>query len=232
MYAATSQLEQARNVYEEIEKDAAKIGRPASPPPHASGRRGWARSAASAPSPAPGCARSDTRPEARVARLTAMVLLARLDRYKGDGESSAALIEELRGAAAKRPVLLHAPRVDRQASDGRGRIGDAAPAHGHYDDRWIHVRFWITADGAVSEVEVLRNSGPTHWAKPVLRSIAGRTYAPLADPEGSYRVERYTYKLLRTQLTGSRMRTRSPDARLGSLDLTAEPVPAAGGSRP
>lgn len=61
----------------------------------------------------------------------------------------------------------------------------------------------------------------------MLRSIAGRTYAPLADPEGSYRVERYTYTSLWTTLTGTRMRVRSADARMEYLDLTAEPVPAA-----
>lgn len=236
MYAATHDLARARGVYREIEKDAAKLGRP--------DLAGLARVRAAWLSEIGGNrphARQQLRDiaegsdsEARIARLTAMVLLARLDRLEGDAASSTALVEELRGAGGSRPVLLHAPRIDlgKRPMDEGGSVTRRLPTD-NYDDRWIDVGFWITPDGRVSEVEVLRKSGPTYWAKPVLRSIAGRTYAPLADPDGSYRVERYTYTSLWTTLTGSRMRVRSPDARVEYLDLTAEPAQeASSGTRP
>ena len=229
MYAATHDLDRARQVYREIEEDAAKIGRP--------DLAGLARVRAAWLSEIGGNrphARRQLReiaegstPGARIARLTAMVLLARLDRLEGDTTSSAALVEELAGAGGSRPVLLHAPRIDlgKRPMDEGGSVTRRLPTD-NYEDRWVDVGFWVTPDGRVSDVEVLRNSGPTYWAKPVLRSIAGRTYAPLADPDGSYRVERYTYTSLWTTLTGTRMRVRSPDARVEYLDLTAEPATA------
>lgn len=229
MYAATSELDRARQIYRDIEEEAAELGRPdlaglarvreawlseiGGNRPHA---RNKLREIAADPSPA-----------ARVARLTARVLLARLDRQEGKRESSDALVEELRGIGGSAPVLLHAPRIDlgSRPMDEGGSVTRRL-AMDNFDDRWIDVGFWITPEGRVSDLEVLRNSGPLHWARPVLRSIEGRTYAPLADAEGSYRVERYTYTSLWTTRTGTWMRVRSPNARVEYLDLTAEPRPA------
>ncbi|MFN3388056.1 MAG: hypothetical protein ACK40O_03935 [Allosphingosinicella sp.] len=227
MYAATHELDRARQVYRDIEEEANELGRPdlaglarvrAAWLSEIGGNRPYARHKLREIA-------EDPDPAARVARLTARVLLARLDRQEGKRDSSDTLVEELRGVGGSRPVLLHAPRIDlgsRPMNEG-GSV-TRRMAMDNFDDRWIDVGFWITPEGRVTDLEVLRESGPTHWAKPVLRSIEGRTYAPLDDPQGSYRVERYTYTSLWTTLTGTRMRVRSPDARIEYLDLTAEPA--------
>jgi hypothetical protein len=93
----------------------------------------------------------------------------------------------------------------------------------HCPPREDDVGFWVEPSGRVSDIEMLRKGGDSSWAAPLLRSIQGRIYAPLADPAGSYRVERYTYTSLWQSVTGTRLRQRSPAARIEYLDLTAEP---------
>ncbi|MEO6114431.1 MAG: hypothetical protein ABIP07_08310 [Sphingomicrobium sp.] len=44
----------------------------------------------------------------------------------------------------------------------------------------------------------------------------------LADPGGSYRVERFTYTSLWEQRLGTRIRQRSANARVESLDLSVD----------
>jgi hypothetical protein len=58
--------------------------------------------------------------------------------------------------------------------------------------RWVDVGYWIRPDGSVDDIEVLRGSQARGWETPVLGVIASRRYAPLRDPVGQYRVERYT----------------------------------------
>ena len=55
-----------------------------------------------------------------------------------------------------------------------------------------------------------------------MASISGRIYAPLGDPTGSYRVERYTYTSLWEDRTGTRLKQRSANARVEMLDLSAD----------
>jgi hypothetical protein len=166
----------------------------------------------------------DRRPETNVARLSALILLARLDRKEGKAGSSTALIDELRGARLPKPVLLYSPPVETPGrAVPKGEIGSVTrlmPTQS-FEDRWIDVGFWVTPDGRVSEPEVLRNSGTTGWAKPLMDSIAGRIYSPTAgNLDGTYRVERYTFTSLWTDRTGSRLRDRSQAARIEYLDLT------------
>jgi hypothetical protein len=175
---------------------------------------------------------ADPRPETRVARLSALVLIARLDRKEGKQASSDALIRELRGAGFARPVLLFAPEIkmtSRVVEEGEMGSTTRLMATQNFDDRWIDVGFWVTPEGRVSDLDILRSRGPTYWAKPLLASIAGRIYSPSnsGDVNGSYRVERYTFTSLWADRTGTRLRQRSANARIEYLDLTEEPEPKA-----
>ena len=167
---------------------------------------------------------ADRRPETNVARLSALILLARLDRKEGKADSSVALIDELRGARLPKPVLLYSPpvRTPGQAipKGETGSVTRLMPTQS-FEDRWVDVGFWVTPDGRVNEPEILRSSGTTGWAKPLMESIAGRIYSPAAgNLGGTYRVERYTFTSLLTDRTGTRLRDRSQAARIEYLDLT------------
>ena len=103
---------------------------------------------------------------------------------------------------------------------------DLVPAN-DFDDNWVDVGFWVTPDGKVNDAEVLRSRGDTFWAQPLLRSVQGRIYSPSSDPDGTYRVERYTWtSLWEYDHTGTHMRQRSAAGRIEFLDLTAEPQTA------
>lgn len=168
----------------------------------------------------------DTAPEARVSRIASLVLLARIDRAENRKDDTDSLIAQLKQAKLDKPVLLYSPPIDLKRSpiQEEGETGSTLrlTAMDTFDKKWIDVGFWVEADGRVRDVEVLRNSGPTDWTKPVLASIKGRIYAPLKDPGGSYRVERHTYTARWEQRSGTRLTQRSANARIESLDLSAE----------
>ncbi len=183
--------------------------------------------------------------------MVAEVVLARLDRQAGNQASTEAIIKRFaEKGGASRPILLSADPVaipkGRDLNTGmeeaarRTMQGVASTKvigstglqllPGSFEDRWLDIGFWINANGLVSDVEVLRSSGDLHWAKWVADSIKSRIYAPLstkgreASP-GFYMVERYTYTsryLGRDATTGSRLPTRSPNARIERLDITPE----------
>jgi hypothetical protein len=166
----------------------------------------------------------DRRPETRVARLSALILLARLDRKEGKAASSSAVIDELRGANLPKPVLLFAPPVSppgRKIDEGEQGSTTRLMAMQNFDDTWVDVGFWVTSAGRVSDAEILRSSGSTAWAKDLMKSISGRIYSPTSNSDGTYRVERYTFTSLWGDKTGSRIRVRRPEARIEYLDLTA-----------
>lgn len=168
----------------------------------------------------------DTNPARKVASLSARILLSRLARLEGKPDDVDAIITELRANAAQKPVLLYMPKVELTRTEVGGRIGSVTGlmATDNFDDRWIDVGFWVNPDGKVADAEILRHHGDTTWTPPLMRAIVGRLYSPSAAPEGSYRVERYTWtSLWKWDRTGTHIRQRSPDARIETLDLTAEP---------
>jgi hypothetical protein len=242
MHASLGRPESARAVYENAVKDAARIGRPDLAAiaklriawlSHLDGDRPLARRRLEELA-------ADHSPEARAARLSALVLLARFDRQEGKQASSDALIQELRIAGFSKPTLIYAPeiRIPQRAMEidldgdlrfmARNETLRLMPVE-NYDKRWIDVGFWITPDGRVNDMDILRHSGPTYWAQPLLKSIAGRLYSPAGDSggTGNYRVERYSYTSLWMDRTGTHLRQRGPNARVEYLDLTAEDEPRA-----
>jgi hypothetical protein len=184
---------------------------------------------------------ANREPTHLLGRLSALVLLARIDRGEGRKESSDRLIAEMQSLHSRQPVLIYAPEVKLyprliegdaagmpNSSDGGLAVGgDNAGsvtrlmATDNFDDRWIDIGFWVTAEGKVKDAEILRSQGQLGWAEPVLRSVAGRLYSP-ADGAGTYKVERYTWTSRWMTVTGSRMRQRGPSPRIEYLDLTAD----------
>ena len=228
MQAAMNKIDAASATYKGIEKRANQIGRP-----DLAGvarlREAWLNQISGDTAGARSKLRkiaADRTPGAKVARLGALVLLARLDRKDGKLESSDALIAEMREAGLSKPTLLFSPPVELNNANADQESGSATRliAMDDFDDKWVDVGFWVEPSGRVADVEILRRHGQDEWAKPLLKSIQGRIYSPSKDAGGgSYRVERYSYTSLWSNRTGTRMRRRSQDARIEFLDLTAEP---------
>lgn len=92
----------------------------------------------------------------------------------------------------------------------------------NYDDMWVDVAFNISPDGTVSNLRMARSRGDTFWARPLLKSIAGRKYTPAkAGSPGSSRLERYTLTSGYEGKSHSRMAGRSPNGRVEFIDLGA-----------
>lgn len=232
MLAATGRDALARDTYNDAIKDATRIGRPDLAAAaklrlayfdmiagdEVGGRRAVRALAES------------TDPKLRGTRIAAMLLLAQDDRKRGKPDRTDALIAELRTAGLTQPVLVFAPEVRladaSPIGEGAVRSGLRSLATNNYEKRWIDVGFWVRPDGRVEEADVLRASGDASWSQPLMKSIKGRLYSPVGgnDAQGAYRIERYTFTSFWDTTTGSRMRTRGPNARIEYLDLT--PVPA------
>lgn len=168
-------------------------------------------------------------PAARASAMAARVLLARIGRNEGREDATDALIKEMAALNLKTPTLLYSPRWElaQQAREADTGSDLTRMATGTFDDKWIDVGYWVQPDGRVADVEILRKSGETGWARPLLASIEGRIYSP-TQPEdgGAYRIERYTYTSRFENRTGTRLLQRSARARVEYLDLTADPPSA------
>jgi hypothetical protein len=178
--------------------------------------------------------------QARGARM----LLARIYRERGETAKADALAAGM-GASGQRQ-LIYAPlyelsqlsdadgrasRSTQMAANSPGAIGKALLVSNladkltdNFDDKWIDVSFWITPEGGVEALEVVRRGkSGSSWAAPLLRSIAGRRYSPDAAGQRTHRLERYTYTSEQWSTgVGTRIGQRSPSARVEYLDLTAQ----------
>ena len=160
----------------------------------------------------------------------AKLLKANIAVQHGDTGAVDRLVAEYRAVATGGavPVLLYAPKIEQRQLSGReGASGTTLNklAMDDFDNQWVDVSFLISADGKVSETEVLRKSSALSgdWVKPILTAIAGRRYAPLApDSPGFFRVERYSFTAAWTTVTGSRMRVRSPAPKIEMVDLSRD----------
>lgn len=171
------------------------------------------------------------RPGAEDFGMVAAVTLARIDRKAGKKDSTAAIVKRYADmGGAKRPILLSSEPIKMPDTDGMlQQSGNVLSiGQGILEDRWIDVGFWVNANGLPSDVEILRSSGNTNWAKLVTDSVKSRIYAPLKSSEdaaapGFYMVERYslTARYL-DEVTGTRIRQRSPVARIERIDITPE----------
>src|ERR1051325_3288501 len=166
-----------------------------------------------------------TAPEDRMRATGARILLARIDRSEGHADRADALITDIarsaRTATSRR--LLYAPEYRLQVQG----VGELIPGGipDNFEDKWIDVGFWVTPDGRVSGLEILRQSTNPDWAAPVIRSIRNRRYTEA--PDTTYRMERYTYTAGWTRTTRTRLPVRSDVARVEYLDLTTDEAPPA-----
>jgi hypothetical protein len=162
--------------------------------------------------------------EAEPNRASARALLASLKPGGRKAEGQEAIAGAARGAEGQAPILLYQPRIElRDVPMMETGSTLRLVATENFDDRWIDVGFRVTPEGKVADLQVLRSHGPTDWSPQLLKAIAGRLYSRSANPEGSPRVERYTFTSRWMAVTGSRMRQRSPNPRIEYLDLTADP---------
>lgn len=162
--------------------------------------------------------------------MAAKVLRARKDRRMGSNASTDELVKTFASSGGvSRPVLLFAEPIS-QIDPFEGQ--QAGPAWTRWSNdrygQWVDVGFWIGQDGKVSDVEVLRQKGSTQWAKPVMKSIRRRVYAPLKQngdsTPGFYMVERYTLvaRVTQGEETGTRLRIRESRPRIEMLELTPD----------
>jgi hypothetical protein len=173
----------------------------------------------------------EPRPEAEQFKIVAEVLKSRMDRNSGNSETTDKLIARYAAlGGASRPVLLYSKPIEmNEAQTARAMAGGSDLNRMNtqvVEKRWVDVGFWIGADGKVDEPEILRSEGDSKWADVVLKSLKTRQYAPLkAEADGTspgiYAVERYSLTAQYTDdNTGTRIRQRSPVARIERIDLT------------
>lgn len=179
-----------------------------------------------------------TDPARRMRATGAKILLARIYREEGNAARSDALLAQIgHGSSGARRRLIVSPTYELVQQEHwlpDGISIDMATIFGNtlnrisenFEGKWIDVGFWILPDGHVSGLETVRRGAPDDWAAPVLEAIRHRVYS--TANESSYRLERYTYTAeYSLHETGSRMRTRTPNARIEYLDLTTDEAPAA-----
>jgi len=165
-------------------------------------------------------------------KIVAEVLLSRLDRSSGNNESTDRLIARYAAlGGTERPLLLHSRPIQMNEAQAARAIAGGSDLNRIgtqvVEKRWVDVGFWISADGKVDETEILRSQGSTDWTDVVLKSIKTRIYAPLkAETEGAaagfYAIERYSLTAqYENDVTGTRIRQRSPIAKIERIDLTS-----------
>lgn len=169
-------------------------------------------------------------PEELYSAIGARMLLIRIHGHRGEDEARDAAIADLGTRFGGRRQVLFSPpyalamQESQIVNHGESieEMGRSVTSRlvGQIKDTFIDVGFWITEDGEVRDLEVLRRSGSPGWDPPLMESIAGRRYSPAGAP--TYRLERYTLTAPLEVATGSRIPQRVPRARVEYFDLTAE----------
>ena len=165
-------------------------------------------------------------------KIVAEVLKSRMDRSGGNSETTDKLIARYAAmGGTERPVLLHSKPIEmNEAQAARAMAGGSdlnRLGTQVVEKRWVDIGFWISADGKVDEPEILRSEGGTGWTDVVLKSIKTRIYAPLkvekaGTTPGIYAIERYSLTAqYENDVTGTRIRQRSPIAKIERTDLTS-----------
>jgi hypothetical protein len=185
-----------------------------------------------------------TAPADRLRATGARVLLSRYYRSQGDTARADELLGEIGGTAAgARRRLLYSPSYALAQQEVHGgdnndlllvsTSSNLTRLTDNMENGWIDVGFWVSPEGTVSGVEILRHGAETSWARPLLDAMQRRRYS--TSPEATYRVERYTYTSALSQRSGTRLPMRSPVGRVEYFDLTgidaspAPPSPRSGG---
>lgn len=174
---------------------------------------------------------SSTVPEHAVFVDGARIGLGRIaSRESGKKRSDQILANMPAMAATIRPTLIYGEpiRLNITRLEDEGGSVTRRLATDAVDDQWIDVTFMIDRDGKPQDIEAVRTSEgySGDWATNVLESVQSRRYAPLklaAGAPGLFRVERYTKTAPFTMATGTRIRQRSTESRIETIDLSIEP---------
>lgn len=153
------------------------------------------------------------------------VLRVRIAALEGKADALDAAVAALGPRRYARPTLVYSPPIEiDQRSRGNSKtvvnIGDDRP-------QWIDMTFEIGADGRTDRIEILRRSDTVrgNWPDRVRAALAERRYAPISEnvpPQLLHRIERFSLVYNLTTNTGSRIRTRTSQGRIVSLDLTQD----------
>jgi hypothetical protein len=188
-----------------------------------------------------------TGPENLLRATGARVLLSRYYRSQGDTARADTLLGTIgRTASGARRRLLYSPSyaLAQQEVQGGNNNDLYSPSYtselarmpDNMENGWVDIGFWVSPEGTVSNVEILRHGAETSWSLPLLDAMRRRRYS--TGPEPTYRMERYTYTSALGMRSGTRMPVRSPVGRVEYFDLTgmeappAPPSPPSSGGRP
>ena len=188
-----------------------------------------------------------TDPDHRAAALEAKLALARVAFEKHDDAAADAIVRQLAELKIQKPILVYAPPiqlaqhelpngsffdvtlngaegggmgVSKTVNLPTGRWSTINRLPEKVDDMWIDVGFRIAPDGTVQDAKILRSRGQLYWTGPLMASIRGRRYTPVAAGSAeSYRRERYTYTAGLERKSETHMVGRSPKARIEFMDL-------------
>ncbi|MDB5711539.1 MAG: hypothetical protein JWL96_3609 [Sphingomonas bacterium] len=178
---------------------------------------------------------ADRNPQLAAYAFGARPIRARIDARHGNASAIDQMIAEYRRTApvSTRTILLYSPPIVQNPASAARQAASGETlnqmAMDDFDNQWVDISFWVAPDGHVTDAGVLRQSSKLndYWVKPIVTSLSGRRYAPLAmDPSqpGVLRVERYTFTSRWTNnVTGSHMRQREPTPQVEMVDLTVDP---------
>jgi hypothetical protein len=178
---------------------------------------------------------ADRNPQLAAYAFGARLIRARIDARHGNASAIDQMIAEYRrtAPASTRTILLYSPPIVQNPASAARQAASGETlnqmAMDDFDNQWVDISFWVAPDGHVTDAGVLRQSSKLndYWVKPIVTSVSGRRYAPLAmDPSqpGVLRVERYTFTSRWTNnVTGSHMRQREPTPQVEMVDLTVDP---------
>ena len=166
--------------------------------------------------------------------LAAAVMLAEYARGNGDESATDALMERFASqGGVTSPILLRAtplPRLtlDEEPIDPRAepKVIQRSAAPSEYG-KWADLGFWIDANGAVTDVQVLRSKGAGNWLEIVQQHLLERKYAPLKSSEDGitpslFMIERYT--LTADNRWSKFKKMREPSLSIRRLDITPDNI--------
>jgi ATP/maltotriose-dependent transcriptional regulator MalT len=173
-------------------------------------------------------------PENRLRATGARVLLSRYYRSQGDIARADALLGAIgRNNAGARRRLLYSPAYALAQQEVTGGVNNdlylvstssnMTRLTDNMENGWVDVGFWVSPEGTVSGIEILRHGADTSWSRPLVAAMQRRRYS--AGPEATYRIERYTYTSAMTQRSGTRLQMRSPAGRVEYFDLSEGATP-------
>ncbi|WP_121115986.1 hypothetical protein [Croceibacterium ferulae] len=155
----------------------------------------------------------------RLMRDLREILRTRIAVREGDNDAVDALATRLRQAATDPPRLLFASGYEDINADDTVEVNRFIDS----DLRLADVGYWIRPDGRTADIEILRNNGLGQWAPGILRQIRSRRYVPFdgaAGNPGLYRIERFTVRATKGDVTGSHIEQRRGDLTIHVVDLT------------